>query len=526
MIPKDMYKEMEDVLGPDNISQEPGVLDGYAWQPVLSLFKTKWLNRPAAVVLPETTEEVQKIVKIINKHKMKFKAFSTGWAAWGGPSQEGVVQIDLVRMNRIIEIDEKNMYAVVEPYVCGSQLQAEAMKKGLNCHIIGAGPNCSPLASTTAGWGYGHTGLMTSFGGRNALSVEWVLPDGDVLTIGSAGSGGAWFSGEGPGIGLRGIMRGFGGTQGGLGVFTKCAIKLYPWYGPRKIEVKGVLLDVQTEVPETEKVFYAIAPSYENFADLAYKIGNAEIGYVFCKESPAAYLMLILPRHADKFFESETMKSMLKAFQHFALIMLSAGSKRQAEYEEKVLRKIVAETDSILIDAKNLPNYGATWWTTVRSALTAMVFRPGGDFLTSFGSAVEYDTAVLQAKIGEKIKRRYVNEGVFKEDLADVTWGGIYEGSANWGHLEEVGMFDRRDGKSEERFRYLEETADTTVKEHVGFGISNLEPGAWKTFGPLLYNYHLWQGKIKQAFDPEFSADANFYVPPIDEMEKEMDKKE
>ena len=48
-------------------------------------------------------------------------------------------------MNRIIEINEKNMYAVVEPYVISAQLQAELMKRGLNFNIKGAGTNCSAM---------------------------------------------------------------------------------------------------------------------------------------------------------------------------------------------------------------------------------------------------------------------------------------------------------------------------------------------------------------------------------------------
>ena len=53
-------------------------------------------------------------------------------------------------MDRILEIDEKNMFAVIEPYVIAATLQAEAMKVGLNCHMIGAGASCSPLAQLTS----------------------------------------------------------------------------------------------------------------------------------------------------------------------------------------------------------------------------------------------------------------------------------------------------------------------------------------------------------------------------------------
>ena len=144
----DLYKELEGVLGPENISQEPAVLDGYAWQPIFNLLKETWRPRPAAVALPQTAKEVSEIVKLCNKHKVKFKPHSTGWAAWGGPSEEGELQIDLRRMNKIVELDEKNKFAVVEPYVVWAQLSAEVLKRGLFTTPVQAGSQASVLAST------------------------------------------------------------------------------------------------------------------------------------------------------------------------------------------------------------------------------------------------------------------------------------------------------------------------------------------------------------------------------------------
>ena len=109
-------------------------------------------------MLPASTEEVQEIVKVCNKYKIKFKASSTFWGGMGYPSHEDAIQLDMRRMNHILEIDKKNLFAVVEPYVIGATLQAEAMKVGLNTHIIGAGGSCSPLASATSFCG-SRTGL-------------------------------------------------------------------------------------------------------------------------------------------------------------------------------------------------------------------------------------------------------------------------------------------------------------------------------------------------------------------------------
>jgi len=115
------------------------------------------------------------------------------------PSGPGVIKLDLRRMNRILEINEQNMYAVVEPYVTGAQLQAELMKKGLHCNLTGAGGQCSAL-SLAAHENIGHLGQTTSCGERNQLALEWVTPEGDIVQFGSMGSVGEWFCGDGRGL--------------------------------------------------------------------------------------------------------------------------------------------------------------------------------------------------------------------------------------------------------------------------------------------------------------------------------------
>ncbi|RJR52359.1 MAG: FAD-binding oxidoreductase, partial [Desulfobacteraceae bacterium] len=237
-LPNEMYEVLEDIVGKEYVSEEPSILDSYAWMRANEL-RTKdrsgFFIRPEAVVLPGSSEEVQAIIRTCNRFKIKCKAFSTGWIYPARPSVSGVISMDLRRLNRILEIDEKNMFAVIEPYVIGSQLQAEVMKLGLNCHIIGAGGGCSPLAAATSFIGNGADGIFMGYSSETLLALEWVLPNGDILRTGSLGAGLGWSCGEGPGPSLRGIARGITGASGALGVFTKCAVKLAPWPGPTEI---------------------------------------------------------------------------------------------------------------------------------------------------------------------------------------------------------------------------------------------------------------------------------------------------
>ena len=128
-------------------------------------------------------------------------------------------------MGTIHEIDEKNMYAVIEPLVSLAQLHAEANKRGL---YIGS-PEASAQSSAVAGhlfqgmWGVGYR-LGVAY--RNILGIEWVLPNGEILRTGSFSQdsdNGFW--GEGPGPDLRGMLRGYAGAMGGVGRATSCHVR-------------------------------------------------------------------------------------------------------------------------------------------------------------------------------------------------------------------------------------------------------------------------------------------------------------
>ena len=117
---KEVYKELEDVVGEEYICNDPAIMPSYHGSDL------------GAVILPENTAQVQAIIKTCNRHNLRFSAVATGWT---GAFEKDVLYLDMRRMNRIIEINEKNMYAVVEPYVITAELQAELFKKGLHFNV-------------------------------------------------------------------------------------------------------------------------------------------------------------------------------------------------------------------------------------------------------------------------------------------------------------------------------------------------------------------------------------------------------
>ncbi|MFW9846943.1 MAG: FAD-binding oxidoreductase, partial [Candidatus Thorarchaeota archaeon] len=116
----DIKQRLTEIVG-DN-----WVADGVAEKYVYSYDMTENPpKQPAMVVMPESVEEVQKIVLVANETLTPLVPFVTGQNVGGLtiPAVEGAVVVDLKRMSRIIEVDEEAMYVLLEPGVTFGHLK-------------------------------------------------------------------------------------------------------------------------------------------------------------------------------------------------------------------------------------------------------------------------------------------------------------------------------------------------------------------------------------------------------------------
>ncbi|MFX1595787.1 MAG: FAD-binding protein, partial [Promethearchaeota archaeon] len=109
---REIFKEFEDVVGEGNIDDGDVVTNVYAYNWCTEIFNymegkepIPFSPVPKAVVLPSTTEQVQKLIKLCNKYTLKFKAQSTGLGPWNQPSTDNCIIFDMRRMNKIVKID-------------------------------------------------------------------------------------------------------------------------------------------------------------------------------------------------------------------------------------------------------------------------------------------------------------------------------------------------------------------------------------------------------------------------------------
>jgi glycolate oxidase len=172
------------------------------------------------VLLPADTAQVAAIARICTQHRINMvpRGAGTGYTGGAVPTQGGVV-ISLERMNRILEIDESNLVAVVEPCVITGDLQDAVERVGLfyppdpaSLRISTIGGNVAECAGGPQAFKYGTTK-------RYVLGLEVVLPTGEVVRTGGKSVKNV------VGYDLTGLLV---GSEGTLAITTRIILRLIP----------------------------------------------------------------------------------------------------------------------------------------------------------------------------------------------------------------------------------------------------------------------------------------------------------
>jgi len=181
---------------------------------------------PLAVVRPSSAADVAQLVQLCVASGVAVVPRGGGASYTDGyaPAEAGSISIDTSRMNRILEINERDMYVVVQVGVTWATLNEALAAKGLRTPFFGP---FSGLAATVGGslsqnsvtWGTGVFGVS----GETTLGVEVVLAQGETIRTGSwgAANGAPFLRSYGPD--LTGL---FMGDCGALGVKTAVALRL------------------------------------------------------------------------------------------------------------------------------------------------------------------------------------------------------------------------------------------------------------------------------------------------------------
>ena len=227
----DILKSLREIVGERSVSNTPEELWFYSRDPgVLAP------HLPDYVVAPKTTEQVQKVVQLANREKIPIVPMGNGMSLTGLviPLKGGIV-MDMKRMNKILEVNEKARYAVVEGGTSQGMLKAFLQDHHPNLrHSLPDAPPTTTIAANVALHGQGRLTQQYGFNSDMVSGLEVVLPTGDICKIGSPSLGPYWFS-KGPTLpDLSGLFLGWLGTTG---ILTKVGLKLYPNKKIREVEL-------------------------------------------------------------------------------------------------------------------------------------------------------------------------------------------------------------------------------------------------------------------------------------------------
>ena len=141
--------------------------------------------RPSASIAADGVKEIQALLKIANDYSISLWPVSCGKnLAYGGaaPRLPGSVVLDLKRMNRVLEVNEKFGYALVEPGVSFFDLYNYIQARGIKLWLDVPDPGWGSVMGTTLERGAGYTPYGDDF--MRQCGMEVVLADGDVVRTG------------------------------------------------------------------------------------------------------------------------------------------------------------------------------------------------------------------------------------------------------------------------------------------------------------------------------------------------------
>ena len=523
-ISREVLQALQDTLGSEWVSEDRAVIETYSRFSVDTAGLLKKHRKdptvlPACIVLPQSTEEVQAIMRIANRFKVQVIPFTNGMISFNGPTTpEPTITVHLSRMNRVLNIDEVNLTATLEAYADYGQLQAEAMKQGLWNGGSPLATTLCKLSSQTSFAGIWQTDLKYGTLTRNIVSTKVVLPTGDILITGSdTVSGVKCFWEYGPGPDLLSMVRGSAGTTG---IITEITVKLHSWTGETALpEPPAGRPCMQTyhepkydtaPPPQRVKLLWVEFPDYDSEVKALHEVAQSGIGMglnatgvynsYYCSQTQE----MTLERVNNKFFPPY----------NCYLIIYGVTSERQMEYEEKIFREIIAEHRGTFLtqEYKGDVLYALAPWNLdcirhVTGFRMNRFFYGGSIVPGGLLKDTAYKTKEIWTRTINTMGETYITDRGGIDDTPFLY--AIERGSRFW--LSEADVYpDPLDPQKLEKARGLTIAAVTDFVSQkyppIGMGVA-IEPltSFFPEQGP---NAHLMMRKLRKIFDPN-----NIYVP-------------
>jgi glycolate oxidase len=214
VIPPDLKKQFLAIVDPARWLDQKEQLVCYAYDAFVEE------SMPDAVIFPETTDEVSRILALASAHKLPVTGRGAGTSVCGAPVpvRHGLV-VCFSKMDRIIEVNTKDRYVIVEPGVVNADLQAALAPDGFFFPPDPGSMNASTIGGNIAQNAGGPRCLKYGVTLDYILGLEVVLASGKVITFGSRNIK------DVTGYKLAAL---FCGSEGTLGLVTRAILKVVP----------------------------------------------------------------------------------------------------------------------------------------------------------------------------------------------------------------------------------------------------------------------------------------------------------
>lgn len=350
----DILQQLKQIAGSDDVLYDNENLEKYGQDETEDL-----LYKPEVVVKVKSVDHISQILKLANIHKIPVTVRGAGTGLSGGslPVFGGIV-ISMERFNRILNIDERNLQATVEPGVINYIFQEEVKKVGLFYPPDPASWGSCSLGGNVAHSSGGPRAVKYGTTRDYVLNIEMVLPTGEIIWT---GANTLKYS---TGYNLTHLMV---GSEGTLGIITKIVFRLLPM--PK--------YDLLMLVPFTsaEKACEAvgatfragITPSAMEFMErdaIDWSIKYAgDVNFSIKPEWQALLLIEVDGNNMDVLYnDCETISNIMSSFECDEILMADSAEQKNALW--KIRRKVgeavksnsVYKEEDTVVPRAELPN--------------------------------------------------------------------------------------------------------------------------------------------------------------------------
>lgn len=205
----------KEVVGDENIYSDKAHLLAYSYDATRERFE------PDAVIFPRDEDDISKILKYCNEHKIVIVPRGAGSGFTGGalPSSGGIVLAFEKHMNKILEIDMKNMVAIVQPGVINMDLQRAVEEVGLFYPPDPASQEYSSIGGNVSENAGGMRAAKYGITKDYVMATRAVLPNGDIIKAGKRTIK------DVAGYNISGILI---ASEGTLAVLSEITLRLIP----------------------------------------------------------------------------------------------------------------------------------------------------------------------------------------------------------------------------------------------------------------------------------------------------------